>query len=194
MQDFLWWCTDSLAGAHTLQRAGSVVVAGGVNCFAACGIFALCPGIERTPPALQNGLFTTEAPEKSLGSYFSSVQVNIYLASQLPKGYRRLQGDRKIVRWWMWFEVPLVTWRTSEVTLFPTLILQAWSWCSSHVLVWGSFFFYLPARLPPLLILGKQTFTPVKLESPLKGRRTRTFFWIYHCWEMAWVSLDVTTR
>ena len=51
-------------------RAGSVVVAHGLSCHAACGILVPRPGIEPESPALEGGFLTTGPPGKSQHQYF----------------------------------------------------------------------------------------------------------------------------
>ena len=60
----------SVVAAPRLQNAGSVVVAHGLGCPAACGIF-LDQGSEPVSPALSGRIFATGPPEKSLEVYFS---------------------------------------------------------------------------------------------------------------------------
>ena len=55
----------SSCGAWAPERVGSVVVARGLSCPVACGIFVPSPGIEPTPPALEGRFLTTGPPGKS---------------------------------------------------------------------------------------------------------------------------------
>ena len=59
----------SLVVAHGLwtpEFAGSVAVAHGLSCYAACGILVPQPGIEHVAPALEGRFLTTGPPGKSL--------------------------------------------------------------------------------------------------------------------------------
>ena len=53
----------SVRASLQLQRTGSVVVARGLSCPAACGILVPRPGMEPVSPALQDGFSTTGPPE-----------------------------------------------------------------------------------------------------------------------------------
>ena len=54
----------SFVAARGLQSTGSVVVARGLSCSAACGILVPRPGIEPVSPALQGRFLTTGPPGK----------------------------------------------------------------------------------------------------------------------------------
>ena len=58
------------------EHPGSVAVAHGLSCSAACGILAPLPGIKPLYPALQGGLLTTGPPGMSLGSPQAQTQHN----------------------------------------------------------------------------------------------------------------------
>ena len=63
---FSLWCAGFfLVVVRWLQSVGSVVVAHGLSCSAACGILVPWPGIETASPALESGFFTTGLPGKS---------------------------------------------------------------------------------------------------------------------------------
>ena len=56
----------SSCGVWAPERAGSVVVARGLSCPAACGILVPRPGIDPASLALEGGFLTTGQPVKSL--------------------------------------------------------------------------------------------------------------------------------
>ena len=55
--------TWAICGTRVPERMGSVVVARGLGCPAACGILVPRPGIESASPALQGGFLTTRPRE-----------------------------------------------------------------------------------------------------------------------------------
>ena len=63
------WCAGLLYLVVAPDRVGSVVVARGLSCPTACGIFVPQLGIEPASPALEDGFFTTGPPGKSPSSF-----------------------------------------------------------------------------------------------------------------------------
>ena len=64
MGSFVATCGLSSCGAQAPERVGSVVVACGLCCPAACGILVPRPGIEPASPAWEGGFLTTGPPGK----------------------------------------------------------------------------------------------------------------------------------
>ena len=77
----------SLVVAHGLWNTGSVVVARGLRCTAACGILVPQPGIKPVSPALEGRFFTARPPGKCL-SYRNLDQTKCNPKAQRTKKLR----------------------------------------------------------------------------------------------------------
>ena len=71
----------SSCGARDPEHEGSVVVAYGLSCLAACGILVPRPGIEPASPALEGGFLTAGPPGKSPFNVLICILNNKFLQS-----------------------------------------------------------------------------------------------------------------
>ena len=133
---------------------GSVVVAHGLSCLAACGILVPWPGIEPVSPALEGGILTTGPTGKSPSFYIWLVFISLESSpNSLPVGWCLLN----ILIHIRGFHFCL--WAASPVTIdSPPAVWTRNSPCLLHGSFLEIFTHYSPWKLV-LLLSSIQLFT-----------------------------------
>ena len=133
---------------------GSVVVAHGLSCLAACGILVPWPGIEPVSPALEGGILTTGPTRKSPSFYIWLVFISLESSpNSLPVGWCLLN----ILIHIRGFHFCL--WAASPVTIdSPPAVWTRNSPCLLHGSFLEIFTHYSPWKLV-LLLSSIQLFT-----------------------------------